>query len=286
MARRMIDIDLELAVSDGRRRFDLRVSLATEAPFAALYGPSGAGKSLTLQAVAGLLRPAAGHVRIDGRALFDASRGIDLPTPARRVGYLFQDYALFPHLTVRQNVAFGLTSWWRRRLPAAARDEVQALLDGFGLAEMADSRPQALSGGQRQRVALARALACRPQALLLDEPFAALNPMLRSALRKDLGEVCRRWRIPALMITHDAEDVLELADTAFLFDAGRVVREVDLRAGTSRDRVLQDLGAPAPPAETPRRLALRRMLEGDAGPPRPGAAPAAAPAAVPPPDHA
>jgi len=272
----MIDIDLELSVADGRRRFDLGVRLATEAPFAALYGPSGAGKSLTLQAVAGLLRPATGHIRIDGRTLFDASRGIDLPTPARRVGYLFQDYALFPHLTVWQNVAFGLTTWWRRRPSAQARDEVRALLDGFGLTEMAGSRPQALSGGQRQRVALARALACRPQALLLDEPFAALNPMLRSTLRQELGEVCRRWRIPVLMITHDAEDVLELADTAFLFEAGRVVREIDMRAGTCRDTLLQGLGLPAPEVETPLRQSLRRMLEGDDPRSAPGANPAAA----------
>ena len=104
----MIDVDLQLTVTDGRRRFDLAARFATDAPFAALYGPSGSGKSLTLQAIAGLLTPHRGHIRLDGRTLFDAAQRIDLPPPQRRVGYLFQDYALFPHLSVRDNVAFGL----------------------------------------------------------------------------------------------------------------------------------------------------------------------------------
>ncbi|MFS2053742.1 ATP-binding cassette domain-containing protein, partial [Variovorax sp. CT11-76] len=154
----MIDVDLKLTVTDGSRRFDLAARFSTDVPFAALYGPSGAGKSLTLQAIAGLLRPAGGHVRLDGRTLYDAAGGIDVPASERRVGYLFQNYALFPHLTVRENVAFGLTSWRRRRLPSEEADNVQSLLDRFGLAALADSRPQKLSGGQQQRVALARAL--------------------------------------------------------------------------------------------------------------------------------
>ncbi|SAI12236.1 molybdenum ABC transporter ATP-binding protein [Bordetella ansorpii] len=231
----MIDVDLELHLQDDGRRFDLRVRFATDAPFAALYGPSGAGKSLTLQAIAGLLTPRAGHVKLDGRTLFDAARGIDLPPRERRVGYLFQHYALFPHLTVRQNVAFGLTSWRKRRLSPEDAARVQDLLERFGLAGMADSRPVRLSGGQQQRVALARALACEPRVLLLDEPFAALNPMLRASLRRELGEVRRQWNIPALMISHDADDVLELADVAFVYENGQVIREIDVRGGESRE---------------------------------------------------
>ena len=111
----MIDIDLQASVSDGARRFDLAVRFACQAPVVALYGPSGAGKSLTLQAIAGLQRPVAGHVRIGGRTLFDARLGIDLAVAERRVGYLFQHYALFPHLSVRENVSFGLKNWWHRR---------------------------------------------------------------------------------------------------------------------------------------------------------------------------
>ncbi|MFT4100053.1 MAG: ATP-binding cassette domain-containing protein [Burkholderiaceae bacterium] len=224
----MIDVDIRLDVSDGQRRFDLDVRFATDARFAALYGPSGAGKTLTLQAIAGLLRPRDGHVRIGGRTLFDASAGIDVPAPARELGYLFQHYALFPHLSVRQNIAFGLTSWWRRRLAPDDARRVDGLLDAFGLREMADSRPRHLSGGQQQRVALARALACSPRALLLDEPFAALNPMLRDSLRAELAAVCRDRGIPALMISHDVDDVLALADVAFIYDGGRIARRVDL----------------------------------------------------------
>ena len=230
----MIDVALQLELADGRRRFALDIAFASDAPVVALYGPSGAGKSLTLQAMAGLIKPQHGHVRVGGRTLFDAAARIDVPAAGRGMGYLFQDYALFPHLSVRDNVAFGLTSW-RRRLAAADAARVDGLLAGVGLAELAQARPARLSGGQRQRVALARALACQPQALLLDEPFAALNPMLRQALRDELAAVRRRVGIPMVMITHDIDDVLSLADVAFLVEGGRVVREVHLGDGTARE---------------------------------------------------
>ncbi len=239
----MIDVDLRASVSDGKRRFELATRFSSDAPFVALYGPSGAGKSLTLAAVAGLLKLDAGHVRVAGRALYDASARINLPARARRVGYLPQSYALFPHLSVKENVAFGLTSWRRRTLPVDAGRRVDELLDSFGLAALADSRPATLSGGQQQRVALARALACEPQILLLDEPFAALNPMLRQELRRELKAVRERWSIPALMITHDIDDVIALADVAFMMDGGEVVREVDVRSAESRDIARLNLGA-------------------------------------------
>ncbi|RRH92680.1 ATP-binding cassette domain-containing protein [Variovorax beijingensis] len=261
----MIDVDLKLTVTDGARRFDLAARFATDVPFAALYGPSGAGKTLTLQAIAGLLHPSAGHVRLDGRTLYDSARGIDVPAPARRIGYLFQDYALFPHLSVRENVAFGLTAWHRRRLPPREAERVQALLEGFGLAALADSRPQKLSGGQQQRVALARALACEPQVLLLDEPFAALNPMLRSELRHELAQVRRQWGIPVLMITHDIEDVLALADVAFVYNHGQVVREIDLHNAQSRDFALREAGGVPAAEASPLHRKLRGLLMQDAG---------------------
>ncbi len=264
----MIDVDLRLSVADGTRRFDLAVRFATDVPFAALYGPSGAGKSLTLQAIAGLLHPQSGHVRLDGRTLYDSAAGVDLPPPARRVGYLFQHYALFPHLTVRENVAFGLTSALRPRLSAADRERVDGLLENFGLAGMAGSRPRTLSGGQQQRVALARALACEPQVLLLDEPFAALNPQLRGSLRRELAEVRRRWNIPALMVSHDIDDVLELADVAFVYDGGQVVREIDLRTADSRDMARLQMGGQAVEqgARGGLRARLRSLLHRDTGP--------------------
>jgi molybdate transport system ATP-binding protein len=260
----VIDVDLQLSVSDGKRRFDLDVRFATDVPFAALYGPSGAGKSLTLQAIAGLLHPQRGHVRLDGRTLYDAAAGIDLPPPARRVGYLFQHYALFPHLSVHDNVAFGLTSVLRPRLSAADRERVQRLLESFGLASLAASRPATLSGGQQQRVALARALACEPQVLLLDEPFAALNPMLRASLRQELAEVRRQWGIPALMITHDIDDVLDLADVAFVYGHGCIEREIDLRTAESKDAARREMGA-QPEDRSGLRGRLRQLLQGTGG---------------------
>ncbi|MES2186794.1 MAG: ATP-binding cassette domain-containing protein [Pseudomonadota bacterium] len=261
----MIDVDLQLSVSDGKRRFDLDVRFATDVPFAALYGPSGAGKSLTLQAIAGLLHPQRGHVRLDGRTLYDAAAGIDLPPPARRVGYLFQHYALFPHLSVHDNVAFGLTSVLRPRLSAADRDRVYTLLESFGLSALAGSRPATLSGGQQQRVALARALACEPQVLLLDEPFAALNPLLRASLRQELAEVRRQWGIPALMITHDIDDVLDLADVAFVYGHGHIEREIDLRTAESKAAARRQMGA-QPGAGAGLRARLRQLLLGPGQP--------------------
>ncbi len=221
----MIDVRLQLSVSDARRRFDLDIAFATDAPFVALYGPSGAGKSLTLQAMAGLLPVRAGHVRLNGRALLDTGAGIKLPPEQRGVGYLFQHYALFPHLSVRDNIAFGLTSW-RRRLKPDDAARVDELIESFGLTAMARSKPATLSGGQQQRVALARALACNPQVLLLDEPFAALHTTLRRQLRDDLRTLRQRLGIPAIIVSHDPDDVLALADEVFVLDGGGVQRRL------------------------------------------------------------
>ncbi|MFG6463936.1 sulfate/molybdate ABC transporter ATP-binding protein [Roseateles sp. DXS20W] len=232
----MIDVRLQLSVSDARRRFDLDIAFATDAPVVALYGPSGAGKSLTLQAMAGLLPVQAGHVRLNGRALLDSAAGINLPPEARGVGYLFQHYALFPHLSVRDNIAFGLTSW-RRRLKADDAARVDELIASFGLAAMAASKPATLSGGQQQRVALARALACQPQVLLLDEPFAALHSALRRELRAELKRACTERGIPAVMVSHDVDDVIELADEALVFDGGRITEHLRADAHDLRERL-------------------------------------------------
>jgi molybdate transport system ATP-binding protein len=256
----VIDVDIQLTVADRRRRFDLAVRFSTDAPFAALYGPSGAGKTLTLQAIAGLLRPVRGHIRLDGRTLFDAGQGVNIPSPQRRVGYLPQNYALFPHLSVYENIAFGLKSWRKKRLLPDEQAHVQALMDSFGLAALAHSRPATLSGGQQQRVALARALACQPQVLLLDEPFAALHPSLRHSLREELAQVRRQWGIPALMITHDVEDVLALADVAFVFDQGQVVQEIHLHDASSRQLARRELVGASPAEATALQHKVRSLL--------------------------
>lgn len=255
----MIDLDFQLTLSDAHRRFDLNAKLRTDASFAILYGPSGSGKTTTLQAIAGLRRPHGGHIRIGDQTLFDHERRVDVPARQRRIGYLFQQYALFPHLSLRANVEFGLTNWLRRQPTPAQRERVDALLDSFGLSAMAGSRPRALSGGQQQRVALARALACEPRILLLDEPFAALNPMLRDSLRADLAATCRQWRIPVLMISHDPEDVVQLAQVAFVFEAGRIVREIDVETAQARQCLPEALGQPPRPAD-PRREKLKELL--------------------------
>lgn len=233
----MIDVRLQLSVSDARRRFDLDVAFATDAPFIALYGPSGAGKSLTLQAMAGLLPVQAGRVLLNGHALLDTAAGINLPPEARGVGYLFQHYALFPHLSVRDNIAFGLTTW-RKRLKPEDAARVDELIESFGLTAMARSKPATLSGGQQQRVALARALACNPKVLLLDEPFAALHSSLRRELRTELQRVLAQRGIPAVMVSHDADDVLALADEIVLVEGGQVSQRLQAGDPELRARLL------------------------------------------------
>jgi molybdate transport system ATP-binding protein len=255
----MIDLDFRATVKDGVRRFDLDIRFAAEVAVTVLYGPSGSGKTLTLQALAGLLTPSSGHIRFNGQAVFDSAAGINLKASRRRVGYVFQNYALFPHLTVRDNVAFGLARWGRRLEPSAAEraDEVMHALE---IDSLAASRPDALSGGQQQRVALARALASRPQVLLLDEPFAALNPMLRTRLRSELKQIQERFGVPMVMISHDIDDVAALADTMFVIEGGHVVREVDVQDRVVRERLVSEAGQ-FDPATAERRQWLARTVD-------------------------
>lgn len=235
-----LDIDIRKTLRAGSRVFELHARFSSTSQRLVIFGPSGAGKSLTLKTVAGLLRPDAGHVRLNGSTLFDSTAGIDLPPRQRRVAYLFQDYALFPHLNVRQNIGFALRGGWRN--PSARRHppEVDYWLEAFHLQEVAHQYPHALSGGQRQRTALARSLLTSPTALLLDEPFAALDPELRIRMREELDELQRRLRIPMIIITHDPEDARIFGDEVLCLRNGRVDR-----AGAAHDRspVLQAISA-------------------------------------------
>jgi molybdate transport system ATP-binding protein len=203
--------------------FALDLDLATAARSLVIHGPSGAGKSLTLQAVAGLLRPDTGRVCIAGETLFDSAQRLDQPSRARRLGYLFQDYALFPQLNVRQNIAFGLQRGWCNPARDAMNEKLAHWLDLMELDGVAAQLPHQLSGGQRQRTALARALITEPRALLLDEPFAALDPDLRERLRQELERLLARVQIPLLMITHDAEDLARFGEARVQLRGGRVV---------------------------------------------------------------
>ncbi|HET8755666.1 MAG TPA: ABC transporter ATP-binding protein [Solirubrobacteraceae bacterium] len=186
----------------------------------ALAGPSGAGKSSVLRVIAGLLRPRRGAVACGERVWLDTQRGTDLPPDERRCGYVFQDYALFPHLSAWQNVAYALTRVPRReRRPRAVE-----LLERFGVGDRADARPRTLSGGERQRVALARALAVEPAALLLDEPLSALDARTRAAAGRELAAVLHAAGVPALLVTHDFQEAALLGDRVGVMDGGRIVQ--------------------------------------------------------------
>jgi molybdate transport system ATP-binding protein len=187
----------------------------------ALAGPSGAGKTSVLRIAAGLVRPERGLVEANGETWLDTERGIDVPAERRRCGYVFQEYALFPHLSAWQNVAYPL-----RGMPRAQRRERSLeLLGRFGLRELADARPRTLSGGERQRVAVARALARKPEVLLLDEPLAALDARTRASAARELAAVLRDVEVPALLVTHDFAEAAQLGDRVGVIDAGRVVQE-------------------------------------------------------------
>ncbi len=200
--------------------FALDVAWTAGDGVAVLFGPSGAGKTLTLQCLAGLVRPDEGRIVVDGRVFFDAAASIDLPPQARRIGYVFQGYALFPHLTVAGNVGFGL----RDRPRAERARRVTEVLERLGLAGLEHRYPRELSGGQRQRVALGRALAIDPALLLLDEPLSALDQPLRQALRDELRRTLDDWRAAAVVVTHDFTEAYRLGDRVIVYEAGRVIQ--------------------------------------------------------------
>lgn len=217
------DIAVRRRFEHAKRRFDLDVSFASDTQRLVLYGPSGAGKTQTLRIIAGLTSADTGHVRVAGRCYLDVRAGIDVPARRRGLAYVFQDYALFPHLTVVQNVAFGLQAGWRNPGREIRHEAVERWLRAFDLLPVARHYPEQLSGGQRQRTALARALVAQPHALLLDEPFAALDPALRARLRDELADLQAQLAIPMLLITHDDADVRRLADAVLEIEAGRIV---------------------------------------------------------------
>lgn len=220
-----LSIDIDVRLQSRERVFLLNVKFDSVDDRLVIFGPSGAGKSVTIQAIAGLIQPTRGRIELGGRVLFDSAAGINLPARERRVGYLFQDYALFPHLNVVENVGYALRRWpWP--LGVAERKRIEDMLKLFGLQGLANSHPRELSGGQRQRVALARALLREPDVLLLDEPFAAMDILLRGRMRQELTDIQGRFGVPMVVITHDLEDVQALADTLVVYDLGQVARTI------------------------------------------------------------
>ena len=216
-----IECDIVKQMGCGETGFRLRACFRSTGRALVLFGPSGSGKSLTLQAIAGLLTPDSGRLKVEGRLLFDAACKVNRPARRRRVGYLFQDYALFPHLTVWENVAFGLKPLFGRVSSKDAR-RVDELVDLFGLDGVARLRPRHISGGQKQRTALARTLAMKPRVLLLDEPFSALDQPLRLRMRRELSRALDRFDLPMIMVTHDVEEVAAFADTVVIYNRGAV----------------------------------------------------------------
>jgi molybdate transport system ATP-binding protein len=205
---------LRLDLDHGLRSFRLGLGLEVGPETVALVGPSGAGKSSVLRVVAGLLRPERGVVAFGEETWLDTGRGVDVPPEHRRVGLVFQEYALFPHLDVRRNVEYG----------ARDRAIVSELLERLRISHLAAARPRDISGGERQRTALARALARRPDVLLLDEPLSALDAHTRAAVRAELHELLRELRLPTLLVTHDFDDAATLADRVGVLVDGSILQ--------------------------------------------------------------
>jgi len=210
----VLDVQIEKKLPD----FELNVAFtASEAPFSIL-GPSGAGKTMLLRCISGLERPDQGRIALKDRVLFDSEQNIRIPARRRRIGMVFQNYALFPHRTVEENVAFGLHQLSSEE--RAAR--VKALIERTHLKELANRYPRELSGGEQQRTALARALAIDPEALLLDEPLSALDTHLRSQVEAHLQEVFSTYQRPTLLVTHNIEEAYRLGERLLVLSRGRM----------------------------------------------------------------
>ena len=231
----MIDVDIEQRLG----AFRLAVKFAADAPIVGLFGRSGAGKTTVVNAIAGISRPARGHIRINDVTLFDSAQGVDVAPEHRRVGYVFQDALLFPHLDVEANLLYGQ----RRRPPAERRIDAGKVIDLLGLQSLLRRRPRALSGGEKQRVAIGRALLAQPRILLMDEPLAALDVPRRTEILDYIERLRDELDIPIVYVSHSVVEISRLADTVVLLsdgtclavgDADDVMGRLDLRPATGR----------------------------------------------------
>ena len=233
-------MSLEVTIAKRFEGFALHADFAVGNTAAAILGASGCGKSMTLRCIAGVVKPDSGRIVLDGRVLFDSEKGIDLPPQQRNVGLLFQNYALFPNMTVEQNILCALK---KEKDPAARKAACGSALCAMRLEELAHRLPSELSGGQQQRAALARILAGRPRILMLDEPFSALDSYLREEVEGEVGSLLSNFDGTALLVTHDRDEAYRLCREMIVMDSGEV-----LRAGTTKD-VFAD----------PRRLTAARL---------------------------
>jgi len=220
LAQLELNIQKRFAANGSAPGFDLDISLECEAGVTVLFGASGSGKTMTLEALAGFLRPDSGRILLHNEILFDAGSRVFFPPQRRGVGYVFQNYALFPHMTVEENLAFGIA-----RLPARERHRrVREMLELFGLAAHGTRRPHELSGGEKQRASIARALVPQPRLLLLDEPVRGLDHPLRMDFYAVVRNIRETYRIPILLVTHDVTEGFVLADKIAVYRAGRIVQ--------------------------------------------------------------
>jgi molybdate transport system ATP-binding protein len=208
---------------------DFSIDVAFDSPqvgVTALFGRSGAGKTSVVNMLAGLLRPDCGHIAVNGRILFDAEQGLHVPPEKRRVGYIFQDGRLFPHLSVKANLTFGM----RRTPPAERRLTLEAVVDLLGIGHLLHRRPARLSGGEKQRVAIGRALLTSPALLLMDEPLASLDGRRKAEVLPFLARLCRELATPIIYVSHSLEEIRNLADRMVIMEAGRVAASGPLAA--------------------------------------------------------
>ncbi|WLV24263.1 ATP-binding cassette domain-containing protein [Aciduricibacillus chroicocephali] len=205
---------LDIAIKKKLSHFTLDVAIRTSADIISLFGPSGSGKTTILNCLAGLVKPDAGHITLKDRTMFQQGK-TNLPVQQRRVGYLFQDYALFPHMTVWKNIIYGMKN----------EEFAKTLMEQLNITHLAKQYPKAISGGEKQRVALARALATEPDLLLLDEPFSALDEKTRERAYEKLLRIHKEWQIPIVLVTHQHDEALNLANRIYYLDSGKIISE-------------------------------------------------------------
>lgn len=201
--------------------FLLDVAFGAQPGVTILFGASGSGKTMTLKSIAGIIRPDEGIIKINGDTLFDSERAIDLKIRRRGVGYVFQNLALFPHLSARENVEFGMTD----RPKSERRKRAVRMMEAMRIEHTANRKPHNISGGEAQRVALARALSCRPEILLLDEPLSAIDEATKHGIISDLKSINRELRLPIIYVTHSREEAITLGERVIVYERGRIVTE-------------------------------------------------------------
>lgn len=215
----MIEINITKTLGSRGERMQLDLELTVQkGHFVTLYGVSGAGKTSTLRLLSGLMSPDTGQILVNGIPWFDAGKKINLPPQHRKVGYVFQDYALFPNMTVRQNLAFPLPKGQKGSI-------IGELTDLMQLGELLNRKPDTLSGGQKQRVALARALVQRPEILMLDEPFSAIDHKMRASLQEYLLKVHAAYGLTTILVSHNMDEIIKLSDRIYEIENGKVIRE-------------------------------------------------------------